>query len=257
MSYVQTTSLFAFIILLLCTQSKLSATKGINLLLGQLIIQDVWGEPPSPIEGWTTVPAGTPTSICNGQTIIGGYIWFGANSYAEKTYSGLPAHDAVSIQFDVYFMDTWDGDFFRLTVDGVIKYSQYHFLPSDGGATNVCGRAADSDLVTTATTGSFAHSSTSIQLLFRAYLDEDGENESWGFKNIKITVNVICTSACATCFGNGISECYSCNDGWYLSGTTCVTDCPTGKWKNPSGNICESKFFNYTAFFFTCSFNPL
>ena len=221
-------------------------------MLGQYIIQDVWGEPPSPIEGWTTVPAGTPTSICGGQTIIGGYNNFGGGASAKKTYTGLPGHYSVNIQFDAYFLDTWDpGEYYRLMVDGVNRYEKEHKFGEDGGTTNICGWYP-ADWVTTVNTGTFLHNSTTIELRFTATINDLATNEAFGFKNIQITVDGPCTAACAACFGDDISECYSCNDGWYLSGTTCVTTCPGGYWRDTSTNTCQPCYSSGTGPNYSC-----
>ena len=45
----------------------------VKFFIGQLIIYDVWGEPPSSTAGWTTNVGGPDyTTTCVGQTIIGG-----------------------------------------------------------------------------------------------------------------------------------------------------------------------------------------
>ena len=244
MSYFQSTSLFTFSMLLICVKSINNLLDNdLNLLIGLCYFRDVWGEPPSPIEGWTTVPTGAPTSSCNGQTIIGGHNLFSKTSYAQKTYTGLPVHNTVIIQFDAYFLDSWDGgEYYRLVVDGTTMYEKLHRQGQDGGTTDVCGWSA-ADWITTVYIGPFSHTSATIELYFTSNINESPNNEAWGFKNIQITFDTLCNSACIDCFGTDISQCYSCNDGWYLSGTTCVTTCPTDQWRNPSGNLCESKFF--------------
>ncbi len=80
--------------------------KKLNFSLGQYVIWDVWGQPPN-ITGWAYNSCSTTsyTSYCYGQTIIGGYGAFGVNSYAYKTYYGLPGHNSLTIQWDAYYVD--------------------------------------------------------------------------------------------------------------------------------------------------------
>lgn len=219
-----------------------------SFCIGQYIIKDVWGQPPDSTAGWSASTS-SYVSSCNNQTIIGGYNNFGPGGWARKTYYDLPGHNTVSITWDAYFLDSWDGvsgdtgnyDIYILEVDNTIRYADV-YEKNLNSSTDYCGNDEWPDLIKTVTTGTFNHNSTSITLYFRATLNQGhGEDESFGFKNVKITVNVICTPACATCFGNDITECYSCNNGWYLNGSTCVTDCGAGYWNNPSGRVCTGK----------------
>ena len=209
------------------------------LALGQYVITDVWGEPPNST-GWeTSLGVSEYTSTCGGETIIGGYEKFGANDWAKKTYSDLPAHTNVSLQFDIYFIDSWDGaaDIYLVYVDNDNEYSQSHHTAGNSSG-NVCG-SIWADNKTTVTIGPIPHNSTSITLKFSSTLNSGPEDESFGFKNIKITVDVICTPACLTCFGDSESECYTCADGWYLNGTTCLNPCPWGYWGDDTVNVCR------------------
>lgn len=106
-----------------------------NTLLGQYEIYDVYGEPPSSTSGWSTSVGASYTTICNGQTIIGGYNKFGVGSWATKAYSGLLNHNTVSVQWDAYFLDSWGGvsgnDSIALDVDGITRYF-YVYPPGSG-----------------------------------------------------------------------------------------------------------------------------
>jgi len=177
---------------------------------------------------------------------------FGTGAYAYKTYSGLPGHNSLTVQWDAYYLDSWDGnngngvseppwyDSYILYVDSTLQYWNIYVMGTISN-TNICGNPLFPDWITTVTL-ILPHNSSTIQLNFTTGLNQDCTDEEFGFKNIQITVDVICTPECATCFGNANTQCYSCNNGWYLSGNTCVTTCPTGQWGNPSGNVCQSNF---------------
>ena len=207
-------------------------------MLGQHYIYDVWSQPISSTSGWSN----TCTYNCGSQTIIGGYGCFGAGAETYKTYTISLAHTSVTIQFDIYFIDSWDGEVLSLLVDGTTRYSQSYALSYGWTYTQYCG-VGDTwyDYVTTVTTTTFAHTSSSLKLHFKSTLDQGSTDESWGFKNVKITVWPVCATGCSKCYGNSVSECSSCSNGWYLSGSTCVTDCGPGYWNNPSGNVCSGK----------------
>ena len=183
-------------------------------------------------------------SSCFGQTFIGGYNCLGGGQSTSKTYS-LPPHYAVAISWDAFYIDSWDGESYIMRVDGTNRYVQAY---SQGSSPyNACGGSWSDNYLTVAV-ASFAHYSTSLTLTFTSTLDQDASDESFGFKNIQITV-YNCNAACASCYGAAISQCWSCNNGWYLTGTTCVTDCGAYYWNNPSGNICSRNFlFNFSSY---------
>lgn len=213
-----------------------------SIFIGQQIITDVLGQPPSSTAGWTTsVGTSGYTSNCNGQTIIGGFEKFGNFSWAWKQYSGLLGHEEVSVQADFYFIDSWDGansnDSVSLDIDD-LNVAYVHYEKDSESSTDFCGNHW-TDFKKTYTLGPFPHNSTTIKVHWTIGLDQGPADESFGFKNVRIIVHVICTPACATCFGNDISECYSCNDGWFLEGTTCVNPCPPAKYGDPATNTCK------------------
>lgn len=178
------------------------------------------------------------TTTCGGQAIIGGYKCYGAGSETQKQYTINVGHNAVSIEFEGYWIDSWDGERLILEVNGITRYDE----PKAGSSGQVCGDEPSwHDYVAAVSTGKFSHTSSTLILRFTSTLDQGASDESWGFRNIKITVWPNCVSACATCFGTTINECYTCNNGWYLSGSTCVTDCGAGYWNNPSGRVCTGK----------------
>jgi len=52
------------------------------------------------------------TSECAGKTILGGYNTFSVNTRVSRTFTELPAHDFVVINFKAYFIDSWDKEAF-------------------------------------------------------------------------------------------------------------------------------------------------
>lgn len=200
------------------------------------------------ITGWT---ASTTSFVgtCGFSSIIGGYNIFGEGAWAKKTYEGLPGHNSVTVEWDAYFIDGWgdtgNDDKYLLDVDEINRYSM-SYKKNYYSLMNHCG-SSDSDYFTEVSTSSFNHNSSTITLYFHSTLNQTADSASFGFRNIKITVDVICTPACATCYGNDISECYTCNTGWYLLNSTCMTDCGAGLWNNPSGNVCSGDLLYFSS----------
>lgn len=57
---------------------------------------------------------------CGGKDIVGGFETTVGGSALVKTYTNMPGHYKVKIKVDVYLLDTWDSEYFRIFVDGVI-----------------------------------------------------------------------------------------------------------------------------------------
>ena len=212
-------------------------------MLGQYVISD------SIYSGWTS----SCYSTCNGQTIMGGYGCFGSGWGTYKYYDITTTHYQVSIEFDAYWIDSWDGEYLYFYVDWDIKWSQ----SKPGTMAQYCG-VSTYDYVSTVTVGPISHTSSTLVLYFWSSLDQGSTDESWGFTNLKITVWPYCATGCSACYGNLISQCTSCSSGYYLSGSTCVTDCGAYYWNNPTGRVCSRNFYlnfhSIYTFFFSLSF---
>ena len=228
----------------LCSCNSSYLKRYLYILLGQYIINDVTGFSPS-TSGWSH----TCTSYCNGQIIIGGYGCFGAGEVAEKTYTGLPVHNRLNIEWDAYISDSWNGENLYLTVnnDNNVKYTYYFDYTTF--TVNYCGSTTSDTIVRLSAGPITVPAAISLQIKFSTNLDQVSTNEAFGFKNIKITLWLVCHAACVTCFGDLISQCYSCTNGYYLKDNTCVTECGSNYWNNPTGNICSrNTFFNFFEF---------
>ena len=116
--------------------------------------------------------------------------------------------------------------------------------------THYCGNATWSDYWDVRTKTGIAHTAPTLTLLFTSTLDQSPDDESFGFKNVLITVWPVCATGCSKCYGNLISECTECSSGYYLKGNTCVTDCGIGYWNNPSGRVCSGNYFSFIHFIY-------
>ena len=145
---------------------------------------------------------------------------------------------AVSVQ--LFFIDSWDGESLSLIADGNTIY-QESYTVNESSYNDTCGNS-DPDKILTIASNPFSHTASTLTLNFTTTLDEAGSEESFGFNEIYITLD-LCDSACIACTGSAISECTACNSGWFLSGTTCGTTCPTGYYGNLLTNTCTGDFF--------------
>ena len=175
-------------------------------------------------------------------TIFGGSPNFGAGVFAWKTYTGLPAHYQATVSVKLFFIDSWDEESLSLIADGNTVY-QESYTVIESPYPDTCGNS-DPDKIITITSSPFSHNTSNLTLNFTTTLDEAGTEESFGFNNIYITID-LCDSACSACTGPSNTECTSCNQGWFLNETTCNTTCPTGYYSNAVTNGCNSKFFFY------------
>ncbi len=151
----------------------------------------------------------------NTQTIAGGptltnYLggWgneIGATQvFKDFALSGLQS--SVTITFDMYEVDTWDGEAFKVWIDGVETSSMNMWLDQynnmylgrenevaitqqiTDGLTNLGGNATYEDEIRRYTF-TINTTASSIRLGFSSTLDEVGANENWGVDNLSIIEN--------------------------------------------------------------------
>lgn len=160
----------------------------------------------------TSNPAtSTPTlKTWNGQSVLG---YMGAQQ-AVLSLTGIPAHDLITIDYDLYIHDSWDGnysgagpDVFNMKVDGssVINttFANWNYAPYNAQAfpdnipashPSTTGNVATN--LPTACSGPITtkyhitrivpHTASSLTLLFEAIGLEVACNESWSIDNLVI-----------------------------------------------------------------------
>jgi len=169
----------------------------------------------SSVDGnWTfpaTYPANTPSILSyNGESMLGAL----QGQKAEFNMAGLPAHDSIKVDFDLYLFDTWDGndtwvgvDRWKMDVDNnsVINttFSNFSYRtqaypgniptvnPNGTGSIannlpprcNLGGGAFTSKYHISRTV---AHSASSIKVVLEGLGLEELCNESWAFDNFSL-----------------------------------------------------------------------
>lgn len=130
-------------------------------------------------------------------------------------YPNLDLSVDLNIDMEVYFSDPEDDDLY---------YSFWDVPPQ----LNVIHTGGSEYQIT----GEFEEGVTDLEFTFKA---NDGIS-----KPVNVTVRVDvqdCDPLCDRCYGGSVSECYSCTGTNVLDLTSCLDECPTGKY-DESG-VCE------------------
>lgn len=137
--------------------------------------------------GWTNNLTEDPGANTGGFTRhLGRY---GSGGTTSKTFALSGTQTGVTVSFDFYRIDSWDGELFRATItDGVNTFTNstqgFYY---DGGPTNIYNQTW-SDAIKPITFN-FATTASSITLSFSSTLDQDVTDEAWGVDNLLITDN--------------------------------------------------------------------
>lgn len=62
-------------------------------------------------------------TTCNGVSVVGGYMSAGNKATLSRKFTDLPSHYKIRIVANVFFLDTWDSEYFYVRADNVIKDS--------------------------------------------------------------------------------------------------------------------------------------
>jgi hypothetical protein len=137
--------------------------------------------------GWTDNSTETPAANAGGFTRHLGR--HGVGGTTSKTFALSGGQTSVTVAFDWYRLDSWDGELFNATItDGVNSFTSSHqgfFF--DGGPTNIYNPAWSDR--TTPISFAFATTANSITLTFSSTLDQHFTDEAWGVDNLVITDN--------------------------------------------------------------------
>jgi len=181
---------------------------------------------------------------CGSIWMMGGYNILGGtlNEYFERTYTGLPAHNQLELNFVFFAIDSWDGinqaqdDYIQVSVDGFLMDTwRLSMTDTSSYISPWCGGSSFSDFPPIQAYSTFIHSSTtSITLKFISKLSQDTLDESFGIRDIKMKFTTVATPQNTLC---GISP------STPLPNMFCPCD-STNKYMNPfnSGSCypCDS-----------------
>ena len=149
---------------------------------------------------WTLssyVTPGVEAYKCGTYVLLGGYNILGGNGptgtnayygqYFARTYDSLPIHNQIYIQILFYAIDSWDGgtDHFNIGIDNNSIFG-WTLSKQPAYSSYTCGKSIDPEIPPFTAFVSYAHSATSLVLKIINYADEASNNESLGFRDIKI-----------------------------------------------------------------------
>ena len=169
--------------------------------------------------------------------MLGGYDKFGNGATAAKDYTVLPHYEA-SISFTLYLIDSWDGEYFWFLVNGVTRHTTYYSYTGP----QICGKTTWGETIKNVDIPAFSHTNNPLSIYMYANLNSLPDDESFGIKNIVITLE-LCHTSCAACTGATYAVCSACNSGWYLVGTKCCHSSSTSPYScatcnGPNNNNC-------------------
>ena len=183
-------------------------------------------------------------------------VWLGGGY--TRTYNSLLVHTTIYYTFTLWAIDSWsdiplDSDYFQLKFDAVAVTGP---LVSVANFPNkVCGRKEYGD-VGLRFFGGVAHNALSLIFQVISYLNQDSNDESFGFRDINLlfSLNTLtppmcglglstlpnlcscpegfvrlttggpcfpCDPSCASCYGTSSKKCYQCAPGYSYDGTRC------------------------------------
>ena len=122
---------------------------------------------------------------------MGGYNILGAGASVQKTLTDVIPHSHARISFDFLRLDSWDGEYAYLNLNGTQIWSRTGY---NGNGSMICGREGlggywvygrdekwSVDIQST-------HSATALTLFFSSTLNQSAYDESWGVDNLEVWV---------------------------------------------------------------------
>ncbi|CAK58908.1 unnamed protein product (macronuclear) [Paramecium tetraurelia] len=142
-------------------------------------------------EGWTLSNALSTYSDCSGTRILGGYNAFGSKAKAMKLLQ-LPPHFMIYITMQFWRIDSWDSEFLYIDLDGTLSYTAQYGV----GHVQLCGGAQSDSIYSLTITQ--PHVFQSVIILLTTNLNSLPNDESWGFRDFKLYLD-LCPSGCQSC----------------------------------------------------------
>lgn len=120
-------------------------------------------------------------------------------------------------------IDSWDNEFFRVTVDNNLVYNT-KFAYNEG--VELCGtdvggnQGANWAEKIVNIELNVVHRAPAVRVHMTSTLNEAWENESWGIRDFQLFVGR-CHGNCRSCTGPGASDCTSCVSSFVLDNGKC------------------------------------
>ena len=189
--------------------------------------------------GWSfNTAVASPITTCGSLgSIFGGYNAFGTNQIYKSYATDYPHYSAV-ISFNFLKVDSWD----MTPLDYVDVYlplystfrtriiqTMFHTV----SFVRICGTPGFDDELKAMSYTVNSHTSTTFELKFIALFDSLPDDESWGIRDIRISLKM-CDTTCKTCSGPASNNCLTCLTNAVLSSSTCA--CRDYYYHKPHGS---------------------
>ena len=183
---------------------------------------------------------------CAGTDLLGGYNIMGGTSgqYLKRTYTGLPAHNQISLVFTFWPIDSWDkgdNDHINVAIDD-IQVTGWAISFNTATASPTCGNTQYDDLPPMQIHFQVAHegadgSSVTIKVINNC--NEASDNESTGIRNVVLAFETVASPSqefCSSSTDSALPSYYticSCSESQYMTpaGSGSCYDC---------NDICET-----------------
>lgn len=145
--------------------------------------------------------------MCGTYNILGGYNKMGSGYTLVKTFSNLPSHSKIEISLDFFCIDSWDNEYFYVSVDNIIIHSSNYDFKFNKAGSQMCGNDFYTDIIFSIN-GNASHNSSSATIKIWTDLDQNWGEESFGIRNFIVYLDIYCTKGCLTC--SPFNYCTSC-----------------------------------------------
>ena len=143
-------------------------------------------------EGWKLQGVNQVSStICGATNIFGGYNQLGQNMVIGKTLFALPSHTKVKVKFQVWKIDSWDGERLSMYIDGSEAWG-HNFVGSESILRDVCGNPGAQwiDYVLNVEV-TVPHDQYTMVINFKNTLNQAPADESYGLRDFQIFTDSI------------------------------------------------------------------
>lgn len=161
--------------------------------------------------------------------MLGGYGKLGRKADLWKRFTNLPPHFSLLVKVQMWKIDSWDNEVFKVFVDDQLRFQQAFAFNEgvdlcgvDTGAKNDAGWAEKIVNIEI----NVPHKFPEAKILFTSTLDEDPLNESWAVRDFQLFVGK-CHFGCTACTGQGKADCTSCAKSFDLINGECTQQ---SKW---------------------------
>ena len=168
---------------------------------------------------------------CSNYKIFGGN-YFGKSDLIQANFYNLPIHTQVDVSFDLFKIDNWVNEEFRIWIDSF----QSSIMIDNSGGVNLCGDSLYNEKFIHVSLSATSHTGPTLTINFQSF--QSLSTGTYGIQNINIILTKPCDITCLTCD--------------HLNSSLCIT-CPFFATLTISGFCqCRDKFYMNTTNFTHC-----